>query len=188
MTSLESLLCNSCGAPLSVPPAANYIKCNHCHTQLHVRRDEGVTFTESIEQLHQTTKALEQHVARLTAQQQTADLDRQWEQRKDDFMITGKHGRKSLPTKTGAMIGGVIIAAFGLIWTVMAFGITASSPFPGTFLFPLFGLVFVGGGIFNAINAAKKASEYEKAHAEYRRERSLLKNQKASQESGSDHE
>ncbi|TWU04019.1 zinc finger domain-containing protein [Neorhodopirellula pilleata] len=188
MTSLESLLCNSCGAPLKVPQAANYIKCNHCHTQLHIRRDEGVTFTESIEQLNQTAKALQQHVDRLTAQQQMSDLDRQWEQRKEDFMVTGQHGHKSLPTKGGAMVGGVIVAAFGLIWTVMAFGITASSPFPGTFLFPLFGLLFVGGGIYNAISAANKAHEYERAHAEYRRERSRLKQQPTSQNPETDHE
>lgn len=145
MTSLESLLCNSCGAPLSVPPAANYINCNHCHTQLHIRRNEGVTFTESIEQLNRTTKA-------------------------------------------GAMIGGVIVAAFGLIWTVMAFGITASSPFPGTFLFPLFGLLFVAGGIFNAISASHKAHDYQRAHAEYQRQRSTLKSQTPRQRPGSHHE
>lgn len=181
MPSLESLLCNSCGAPLSVPAAANYIKCNHCQSQLHVRRDEDVTFTESVEQLNETTEALRQQVERLTSQQELSELDRRWESRKEEFMITSKHGHKSLPTETSAMVGGVVVVVFGLIWMVFAFGITSRGPASGPGgIFPLFGLLFIGFGIYNAISAGNKANDYKKALAEYQRDRAKLTNPKQS--------
>jgi hypothetical protein len=42
-------------------------------------------------------------------------------------------------------------------------------------LFPIFGVLFIIGGVFMSVNSHAKAQEYEKAHAAYqRRRRDLL--------------
>ncbi len=177
MASVESLLCNSCGAPLDVPASANFVKCNHCNTQLQIHRETGVTFTENIEKLAKTTQNLTDQIAKLTAQQKVADLDRNWELEQQNFMITGKHGNKRLPDSTGAAIGGVVVTVFGLFWTIMAFGITSNSPFGGAGIFPFFGILFIGFGIFSAFSTHQKAGEYQRAKSKYNRQRTEMRRQ-----------
>jgi len=182
MTSVESLMCNSCGAPLQVPTNANFIRCNHCQTQLQITRGDNATFTESIEQLNQTTEALRDQVSRLTQQQQIADLDRQWEFQREEFMVTGKNGHRRLPTEGGALVGGVVGVIFGLIWTIVTCGITSQIPFPIARIFPLFGIAIIAGGIYSAIQASTKATEYRAAYAQYLEQRKKLLNQNSSEE------
>lgn len=172
---LESVACNNCGAPLQVPEGANFVTCVHCNTQLSIKRTGNARFTEAIEDLRE-------QVEKLTRQNELEALDREWELEKESFMVANKHGRRHLPTKTGSLIGGVVIAVFGLFWTTMAFGITSkASHFGGGFgpafsCFPLFGLVFVAGGIAMSIYAYRKAGDYEQAHRRYkRRRREVLK-------------
>ncbi|MCZ0754190.1 zinc-ribbon domain-containing protein [Anoxybacillus sp. J5B_2022] len=54
--------------------------------------------------------------------------------------------------------GSIVAIVFGIFWTVMAFSITADSPFPVTNFFPFFGLIFIGLGIFQAIYHYKNAT------------------------------
>jgi LSD1 subclass zinc finger protein len=169
---IESLLCNSCGAPLEVPDSANFIKCNHCDTQLAIRRDNSVTFTETIDRLAKSTEALHEEVKQLSAQQAIADLDRQWQIERENFYVKGENGSRHLPSEGGAVVGGVIAAVFGVFWTFM----TISMGAPG--FFPLFGILFIGMGIFGAIHTSQKAGDYKAAESRYRRERSRLQNGK----------
>jgi len=43
---LEALNCNNCGAPINVPPTANFVTCKGCGAQLIIRRTEEATYTE----------------------------------------------------------------------------------------------------------------------------------------------
>ncbi|ANB60210.1 zinc-ribbon domain protein [Anoxybacillus amylolyticus] len=54
--------------------------------------------------------------------------------------------------------GSIVAIVFGVFWTVMAFSITNESPFPVTKVFPFFGLIFIGLGIFQAIYHYKNAT------------------------------
>ena len=175
MAALESLLCNSCGAPLKVPSSANYVTCNHCHTQLAVHRESGVSFTEAIDKLNQTTENLSEQVSRLAAQQELADLDRNWDRRRQDLMISDQDGRRHVPNSMGSTIGGIIVVCFGGFWTIMAFGISSRSPFGGAGLFPFFGLVFMAFGVYGIIHTNAKAAEYQRAETSYKRQRAKLK-------------
>ncbi|EMI15535.1 putative membrane protein [Rhodopirellula maiorica SM1] len=134
-----------------------------------------MTFTEAVDKLTETTQSLSEQVSRLTANQEIADLDRRWEMQRNEFMITGKNGRTHLPTEGTAMVGGIVAVVFGGFWTVMAFAITSRSPFGMAKIFPLFGLVFIAVGIFSAIHASSKASEYKQAKRRYEAERTRLK-------------
>ena len=177
--SIERLSCNACGAPLEVPASANYVTCNHCHSQLTIRRQENITFTESLERLTEKTDQLADRVDDLTSVNEVAALDRKWELDRENFMITGKHGNRSLPTTGSAIGGGIAIAAFGIFWTAMAFGITSSAPSFGPFgiakiAFPLFGVIFVCAGIASSVSAYSKAENYRKAERRYRQKRNEL--------------
>jgi hypothetical protein len=60
-----------------------------------------------------------------------------------------------------AAIGSVVGIVFGVFWTALAYEITKSAPFPLVHVvFPLFGLLFIGGGIasliYNTANATGK--------------------------------
>ncbi len=171
---LESLLCNSCGAPLEVPDTANFIKCNHCQTQLAIRRNEQATFTQAVEQLSKATESLNGQVAELNRKQSLADLERRWERDREKFYIESENGRRHLPTEGTAVLGGVVAALFGIFWTIMAFSMTRNSPFGGTGLFPLFGVLFIGFGIFSSIHAHQKAKDYKLARKKYDQQRAAL--------------
>ncbi|USG64825.1 zinc-ribbon domain-containing protein [Brevibacillus ruminantium] len=66
------------------------------------------------------------------------------------------------PSAVGAA-GSLAMVAFGIFWTIMAFAMTRDAPFPlvGT-IFPLFGIIFVGIGIFQAIYHYKNATSKER--------------------------
>ncbi|MBB6175719.1 hypothetical protein HNQ82_000530 [Anoxybacillus tengchongensis] len=55
-------------------------------------------------------------------------------------------------------VGSIFSIIFGIFWTFMTFSITQDSPFPGTQIFPFFGLIFIGFGIFQAIYHYKNAT------------------------------
>ncbi len=176
---LERLLCNSCGAPLEVPESANFVRCNHCSTQLAIRREDNVTFTEQLEELTEKTDALADRVDTLTSQNDIAALDREWELDRENYMVSNKHGVRRVPTAGGSVAGGLVAAAFGTFWTVMAFGITSGAPDGGGFsvikvVFPLFGLIFIGIGVVSAVASFDKASRYQNAERRYQARRSEL--------------
>ena len=176
---LESLNCNSCGAPIEIPASAQFVKCNHCHANLRIRRSGGGTFTEAVEKLQETTDQLAQQIDQLTQQNELAALDRQWEIEKESFKIQSKDGPSRLPTQGAAWAGGIGVVFFGGLWTILAFAMTQSAPNFGPFaaakvVFPLFGLGFIAFGIFMAMSAHQAAQNYRSAERNYRRRRAEL--------------
>lgn len=161
---LESLQCNACGAPLEVPPTANFVKCNHCGASLSVQRSESATFTEAVEQLTETTAGLSQRVDELSRQNQIAELDRRWESRREMFMVSTKNGQR-LPRRSSAF-GNIIGIAIGIGWTVVA-----GSMFPPM---ALFGVVVVIGIAFHGLKEARSVAEYERAERAYEEQRAAL--------------
>jgi LSD1 subclass zinc finger protein len=176
---LESLNCNSCGAPIDVPSSAKFVKCNHCKANLQVRRSGGGIFTEAVEQLTETTEDLAQQVAKLTEQNELAELDRRWQTERQSYMIQSKNGHHHLPTEGHAWAGGIGVVVFGGLWTIFAFSLTQSGPNFGAFaaakfIFPLFGLGFIAFGVFSAMSAHHKAQVYRKSLQHYQRQRNEL--------------
>lgn len=176
---LESLLCNSCGAPLEVPSSANYVQCIHCRTNLKVHRSSGAITTETIEELKQATGNLKEQVDELTRQNKLANLEREWESRRESFMIRDKEGRPVLPATGHAVLSGVAVAFFGCIWIVFAISITSGMPNQGAFsaakvLFPLFGIGFIAFGVIRSAMMHQQASEYQRAERQYRQLRSKI--------------
>lgn len=65
------------------------------------------------------------------------------------------------PSTMGAA-GSIVVAIFGIFWTIMAFTITRDAPFPIGFIFPAAGILFVGFGIFQAVYHYKNATSKQR--------------------------
>lgn len=175
----ESLICNSCGAPLEVPTSANFVSCNHCGTQLSINRSSDVTFTKQLARIEETTEALTEQLRELNTYQRLEALERDWRSRQMRFMLTSKNGKSYAPSKKMAIGSGLAATAFGVLWTIMAIAITSSAPNFGPFaaakvIFPLFGLVFVGVAIWGAVQGYQMTEKLEHAEREYQQERQSL--------------
>jgi len=161
----ETLNCNNCGAPLSVPGAAKYVTCTHCGTQLAIRRTESVAYTEKLDAIAQRTEQIAEQVARLAQDGEFERLDRQWAAEQEQFMVRDDQGNKSLPNATMSLVAGGFVAVFGLIWTIGA----ASMGAPGFFV--AFGVVFILFALFVAVAGYAKANDFQTAFRKYRRRR-----------------
>src|SRR5262245_35455106 len=99
-----------------------------------------------------------EHLEEIRNQNEVAQLDREWQNERERYMIAGRYGARYVPNRATSLIGGIVIAGFGTLWTVMAMSMGA----PG--LFPLFGVIFVLAGIGMSVYSFIKAGEYEEAY------------------------
>ena len=130
-----------------------------------------------------TDPAMKQHLKDITRHNEVEQLDRQWALERDQYMVAGRYGGRHLPSKGMSLLGGVVIAVFGIFWMVMASNITGGMG-GGPSLFPLFGLLFIAVGVGMSIYSFTKASQYEEAHARYRRRRAELLGEDREPEAG----
>jgi hypothetical protein len=91
-------------------------------------------------------------------------------------MIAGNYGYRQVPTRGMSLISGVVIVAFGTLWTAMAATIVGG--FEGSMgvfaCFPLFGVLFILMGIGVSLYTYSRATQYEQAYQNYQRRRSEL--------------
>jgi uncharacterized membrane protein len=79
--------------------------------------------------------------------------------------LEGIHMKSIKPGRGPSMqgfIGSIATILFGIFWTFMTFSITKESPIAGTQLFPFFGLIVIGIGIFQAVYHYKNATGKER--------------------------
>jgi hypothetical protein len=165
---ITKVCCQGCGADLQVDETVRYVTCNYCHARLEVVHDPSVTHTRLMEKLEKRTERMADNLRVIELQNDLARMDREWELRRESFMVTGKHGHRSLPSTVGSAMSGVVAVVFGVIWMGFAASMGAPSPFV------LFGLVFVGFAIFREVNGASKASAYQSAEVLHASQRTAL--------------
>lgn len=114
------------------------------------------------------------HLEEIKAQNEVAQLDREWELERENYMVEGRYGQRQIPGKISSVFGGILIVGFGIFWTAMA--ASMSSPFGrgGFDLFPLFGVLFVISGFVMCVRAFLKADQYAEAQEQYRQRRNEL--------------
>lgn len=128
-------------------------------------------------------------------QNELAQLDREWELERENYMVSGKRGRY-IPGKASSLFGGIVIVGFGIFWTLMAASMTGhrdasfdairvdSSGVVNTetsgnsigSIFPLFGVLFVLFGAGMSLYSFTKASQYEEAKQRYQDRRWEMQN------------
>ena len=165
---ITKVCCQGCGADLQVDESVRYVTCNYCHARLEVVHDPSVTHTRLMEKLDKNTERMAGNLRVIELQNELARMDREWESQRESFMVTGKHGQRSLPSGAGSAFGGVFAAVFGVIWIGAAGSLGAPAPFV------LFGVVFVGFAIFNAVNGASKANAHQSAEALHQGQRAEM--------------
>jgi hypothetical protein len=163
-----SLNCNHCGAPLDVSVKAKYVTCGFCESKLAIQHSGNVWSTEVLEELQKTTQTLVSDVAALKRNSEIEQLDRDWERKKENYLVRGKNGSTSLPNAAAAVFGSFVAMIFGVFWTIA----TASSGAPA--FFSMFGVLFIGVAFFGMVTGVSKANAYKQAHSHYQRRRREL--------------
>jgi DNA-directed RNA polymerase subunit RPC12/RpoP len=166
---VESVSCNNCGAPLEVGPGTNYVTCGHCGSRLAVKRTGSSLYTELLEKIDQKTDAMARQVAELRHHAELERIDREWEQERQGFLTSDKHGNKHEPaTPEFAVLGGVVVIGFGLFFAVLTASIVQGG------LFPLFGLLVIGYGVYLLVTGPARAREFQRAREAYHRRRAAV--------------
>src|SRR5262245_6916663 len=109
---LESLLCNHCGAPLQVPPDANFVICASCGSQLAVKRTPTVVYTEVLRKLDQRTRQMAADLRDLRLQSELEQVDREWEDERQQYLARSRSGWAREPTRGGAVRQGILMGVF----------------------------------------------------------------------------
>ncbi len=118
--------------------------------------------------------AASDHLEEIKAQNEVAQLDREWALERENYMVRGQHGHKHIPSKFGSLFWGLFIVGFGIFWTAMAMPVMG---FGGVVsIFPLFGVLFILIGVGTSIDAFVKAGQYEEAQERYQRHRREILN------------
>lgn len=165
---ITRVCCQGCGANLEVDESIRFVTCNYCHARLEVVHDSTTTHTKLLEELDQRTESMARDIKVLQLQSDLERLDREWESVRQAMMIRGKDGSVSEPNATSATFGGILAIVIGVAWMIF----TGATPAPA--IFPLFGLVFIGGGIFGMISGNNKASEFESLRSRYQMKRGQM--------------
>ncbi len=162
---LLALSCANCGAALEVPAKVSHLSCEFCGTRLHVHRSGNAVYTEVLDDIAKSTSRIEDNTEVIKLQNELERVDREWMLQREHFMVRGKEGHLSVPSKTASIVGAGIMAVFGVIFAMSAPGIG--------FVGILFTLVAVGMGIYGL----SKAEQYESQHREYAAKRQQLLSQ-----------
>ena len=166
--------CNHCGASLQIPAAARFVTCRYCNAQLQIHRSESTITTEVLQRIDQNTASMAQDLQAIRRESEIERLDREWQLRESQLLTRDKDGSTSKPSRTSAIIVGLVVAGVGTVWTIGAIGVTRSmGPAPNaalsfvTLFFPCFGLIFIIAGIAMAISAFTTAGRYDEEHRDY---------------------
>ena len=112
--------------------------------------------------------ALHAHLEEIKHQNEIARLDREWQIQRERYMIPGRYGQRTIPNRGMSIVAGLVIAGFGVFWTVTA----ASAGAPS--FFPVFGVIFIFFGVAMSLYSFKVAGDYQQAYQSYQRRRSEL--------------
>lgn len=159
-----AVTCNRCGAALEVPPGTRFLTCTYCGTRLEVHRSGGAAFTEILQSIDQRTEQIAGDVEQIRRQNDLEQIDREWAMRREQLMVTTKHGGRTAPSRIASVFAIVIALVFGSLWLK-----AASHGAPGAMA--LFGVLVVGAIIVGAVITFFKAGEFEQAERDYQRRR-----------------
>lgn len=171
MTTLISLSCNHCGAPIAVPKSSRFVTCGHCNSRLKIQSSGSASYTEVLEvmeQLNERSEDMAEDLEAIRVHKDIEKLDREWNSDKEHFMLTDEDGHKHMPSSAGSFVGGVIAIIVGIAWM----GFTSSMSNAG--IFPLFGLVFIIVAVIGMINGSNKSRLYQSSKQQYQRQRRQL--------------
>jgi len=165
-----SVNCNHCGATLEVDEKTRFLTCAYCHSRLAVQHTASTVFTEVLEKIEAQTGQIAGNLKVIEMQNDLDQLDREWSMSRENLMVSGKNGARSEPSMAGGLVTIIIAIVAGGAWTLFA----ASMHAPG--IVPLFGLFFIGFGLFAGITSMSKAGQLNTTRSDYESRRRQLLN------------
>lgn len=153
MIELQKLSCNSCGAPIEVSATAQFATCNHCSTQLAIRRTKSATFTEQLEHLEAGQDELRDRLDRVELESRLAQLERDWERTREELVGSGNEP----PTGLSIVLPGVFGGILGIVAIVIGQ--------------PFFGILIGAAGLGTAAWSYRTMKVYDAALGRYRKNR-----------------
>jgi hypothetical protein len=164
---ITKVCCQGCGANLEVDESIRFVTCNYCHARLEVVHDTSTTHTKLLEELDQRTESMAREIKVLKLENELERLDREWESVRQSKMIHSKNGSVSEPDSASATGAGIMVIVLGVGWMIFAASVGAGPS-------PIFGLLFIGGGIYVMISGNAKASEFQSLRSRYQMRRGKL--------------
>jgi hypothetical protein len=161
-----SLTCNHCGAPLEVPESTRFLTCRFCNSRLEIHQDGAAAYTEVLEALDQRTARMEDQLNVLQIQNEVERLDREWESERESYLVSGRNGTRRLPTKTGSLVGTLIVGGVGAFWMAIASQVNG--------FFALIGVFVIAIAIIGGVHGFMKATQYDARLAAHQERRSAI--------------
>jgi hypothetical protein len=162
----ETVVCCRCGAALAVPAGVQFVSCNQCRSQLAVRRDASVTFTSALDA---PTPVDWHELTRIEIEQEIARIDREWQLRREDLMVSGRYGHRYRPSVAGGVFTLCLTLGFGSVWTLIAAAM--ASEMGSAWFGVAIGVVFIGVGALVGLSTIAKGRRWNIEEANYRQRR-----------------
>jgi hypothetical protein len=125
--------------------------------------------------------AVNEQLRLLRLQNELAQLDHGWERQRQQYLVTGRYGQRTIPTPVLSILTGVAVVGAGVVWTALTLGL-GDAVGGGFGFFPLFGVFFIVVGLVVSVSSYRKAVRYRQAYAAYLRRRERLLSGEASPE------
>ena len=128
----------------------------------------GTFISERTERIAEHSERIAEDVDVIRIQNEIERLDREWVMSREKFMVRGKDGEMSVPSKTGSIIAGIICTVLAILWIARA-SLTGEA-MPGLWI----GVLFIATGLFTVVRGATAASAYETSRRSYEANRGRL--------------
>lgn len=139
----------------------------------------------------ESTDGMAAHLAAIAAQNKVAQLDREWEFEREEFMIQGRRGLRRVPRRRDTLFIGPAAIGSGIVFLVIAssfFGALAGPSDAGfAMMFAFVGtlvMLIIG---FSLYHQHQRATEYEAAHQQYQKKRRKLTGEDTGEEDEEKH-
>jgi hypothetical protein len=125
-------------------------------------------------------KHLADQLTEVKYQNELAQIDREWQMERQQYLIRGRYGITQVPTASMGIGVAAVGGVFGALWTILAVSITGGAPNAGPFsiakvFFPLFGIVFTMAAIGYGMYVYSQAQKYQKAFEAFKERRARVK-------------
>ncbi len=114
------------------------------------------------------------HLEEIKAQNELAQIDREWGMERENYMVTGKYGRKYIPDKVSSVFEGIFAVGFGIFLMSMTTSMTGFGGAGVFSAFPLLGILFILFCVGASFWSFVQAELYEEAQERYQRRREIL--------------
>jgi len=160
----HTLSCGNCGAPLEVEEGIHFITCKFCASRLEIQESDSTRYTKVIHELQKDKKKMAANNEILRMEKRLTEMDRKWDHTKEQYM-NYDNGRKTEPSKTGALLTGVFGTVSGIVLMALSVGETENT---------LYGILLILVSLAAAVYQSGKSNQLDSRRRSYQHSRERL--------------